>query len=336
MGLQPQYSIKANGKEVAERLRDRLVEVRVSLKTGLQSDTCYVRFDNLGTAPIQEPKATDIVEIAMGYKNGAADKSAKLSPLGAFEVGEYSVSGPVRSLELFGNKMLWHTGLKTPKQKSWPDDPSTPQKLGDLVSDIAAEHGLDPKVGPDFTSIELPHIEQSESDLQLLTKLAEQYDAVLKIAQDKLVFMARGTGKSLSGKPLKEVEIDVGQLLSWHYMQDAYRKVGEVKAYFYDQNEAKRKQVKAGKGAPATILPYVYADEAYATQAATAKHNRLNRSAKSMRAKVIGDPAIGAGAVVKIVNTQTTVDGKWYVSEVEHCINGEGFASYLLCEQIAS
>ncbi|MBQ4862928.1 phage tail protein [Pseudoalteromonas sp. MMG013] len=336
MNLQPQFSIKANGNEVAERLRDRMVEVRVSLKTGLQSDACYVRFDNLGTAPIQNPKPTDIVEIAMGYKNGAADKAAKLIPLGSFEVGEYSVSGPIRSLELFGNKVLWHTGLKAPKQKSWPADPNTPQKLGDLVSDIASEHGLDPKVGAQFSAIELPHIEQSESDLQLLSKLAEQYDAILKIAHDKLIFMGRGTGKSLSGKPLKEVDIDVSQILSWHFMEDAYRTVGEVKAYFYDMNEALRKPVTAGSGQPAIVLPYVYANEAYATQAAKGKHERLNRAAKSIRAKVIGDPAIGAGAVVNLIGTGTLADGKWYVSEVDHIINSEGFASDLLCEQVSS
>ncbi|KAF7769989.1 hypothetical protein PCIT_a2922 [Pseudoalteromonas citrea] len=336
MDIQPQYSIKTNGKEIADILKERLVEIKVSLKTGLQSDTCYVRFDNLDSAPIQEPKATDTIEVALGYKSESSDKNGKLSPLGLFEVGEYSVTGPVRSLELFGNKVLWHTALKAPQQKSWPKDPKTPQKLGDLVSEIASNHGLDPKVGPEFTSVELPHIEQNESDMQLLSKLAEQYDAIFKVTYDKLIFMARGTGKSLSGKALPEIKLDVRQLLSWQFLQNAYREVGEVKAYFYDMNEAKRKQVKIGGGKPSTVLAYVYANEAYATQAAKAKQRRLNRAAKSIRAKIIGDPSISAGTVVKIVNTQTKVDGKWFVSEVDHCINSEGFTSFLLCEQLAS
>ena len=336
MNLQPQFSIKANGKEVVDRLKDRVVEVRVFQKTGLQSDTCYLRFDNLEKLPIQNPKPVDIVEVAMGYKNGNTDKSAKLTPLGAFEVGEFSLTGPVRSLELFGNKSLWHTELNSPKQRSWPADPSTPQKLGDLVSEIASEHGLDAKVGATFSRIELPHIEQSESDIQLLSKLAEHYDAILKIAQDKLIFMARGTGKSLSGKALREVEIPVDKLLSWQYLQDACREVGEVKAYFYDMNEAMRKQVSAGTGTPSVVLPYVYANEAHATQAAKAKHHRLNRAAKSIKVKMVGDPEIGAGAVVNLSDTGTLVDGKWFVSEVEHCIDRAGFASYLVCEQLAS
>ncbi|MCF6435250.1 contractile injection system protein, VgrG/Pvc8 family [Pseudoalteromonas sp. MMG022] len=335
MNIQPQFSIKTNAKEVAQRLIDRVVNVTVKLKTGLVSDSCYVRFDNLEVAPIQQPKPTDIVEIAMGYKEGNEDKSATLHPLGKFEVGEFSLSGPVRSLELFGNKLLWHTTLKAPKQRSWPEDPKKPKKLGELVSDIAGEYGLEAKVGDAFTNIELPHIEQNESDAQLLTSLAEQFDAILKISHDKLIFMARGTGRSLSGQALKEVELHTSDILLWRYDKDACRKVGDVTAFYYDIDCALKVPVKVGSDGPSVVLPYVYADEATATRYAKAKHNRLKRASTSIHISCIGNAQIVAGAVVKITNTKSDLDGSWFVSEVEHCINKQGFRSHLVCEQLA-
>ncbi|CAH9055147.1 hypothetical protein PSECIP111951_01182 [Pseudoalteromonas holothuriae] len=334
MDIQPQFSIKTNGKEVAKRLIDRVVNVTVRMKTGLMSDSCYVRFDNLEAAPIQQPKPTDLVEIAMGYKEGNEDKSATLTPLGKFEVGEFNLTGPVRSLELFGNKLLWHTALKAPKHRSWPEDPKQPKKLGELVSDIAGEYGLEAKVGDAFKNIELPHIEQSESDAQLLSMLAEQFDAIVKIAHDKLIFMARGTGRSLSGKELKEVEIKNSQILSWRYGKDAYRQVGDVTAFYYDLDKAARTPVKEGSGSPSIVLAYVYADEASAKRAAKAKHNRLKRASTRINLSIIGDANIVAGAVVKIVNTKSDADGKWFVDGVEHCINKQGFRSHLVCEQL--
>ncbi|NOU49477.1 phage tail protein [Pseudoalteromonas sp. JBTF-M23] len=340
--IQPQFSIKTNGKEVAKRLVDRIVDVRVCLKTGLMSDSCYVRFDNLEPAPIQVSKPTDTVEIAMGYKEGNEDKTATLQPLGIFEVGETSLRGPHRSMELFGNKLFWHTTLKTPKQRSWPEDPKKPKKLGELVSDIAGEHGLDPKVGDAFKNIELPHIEQNESDAQLLSMLAEQFDAIVKIAYDKLIFMARGTGKSLSGKSLTEVEVSNFKILNWQYEQGAYRQIGEVTAFYYDLETATRTPVKEGKGSPAMVLPYVYADEATAKRAAKAKHNRQKRATKTLALSMIGDAQIVAGAVINVVDKSSTeknkveqILGKWFVSEVEHQINYQGFRSHLLCEQLA-
>jgi len=335
MDLQPHFSITANGNEIAESLRERIVEVVVTERTGLLSDTCYIKFDNLGKAPIQLPKQGDKVEIAVGYKQGSEDGNAPLKPLGFFEIGEFNLNGPLRSLELFGNKVLWHKGFKTPKQRSWPETPEPPQKLKDLIGKIAGEYGLEAKVAPEFESTTLAQIEQSESDMQLLSKLADQFDAVMKITNDKLVFMPKGTGKSLSGKDLDKIELDNSELLNWCLNRSFYKQVGEVSAYYHDLNTAERVEVKSGSGVPALVLPYLFADEASALAATKSKSVSLTRSFNTLKLTVIGHSGISAGHAISVANTDTEADGDWYVSAVTHCIDQQGFRSHLVCESLS-
>ncbi|WP_440055507.1 phage late control D family protein [Pseudoalteromonas sp. T1lg65] len=335
MNLQPNFSIKANGNEVADTLKNRVVEVSVTTRTGLLSDTCAVRFENLEKLPIATPGKAASLEIAMGYKEGVQDSQSPLEPLGIFEVGAYELSGPRRALSLFGNKTLWHTALKAPKQRSWPKDGSDePLLLSDVIATIAGEYGLEPKVGPAFSGIELSHIEQSESDMQLLTRLSEQFDAVMKIANDKLIFMAKGTGLSLSGQALPKVKLGKADIHLWQLSANQNRSVDEVEAYYYDLQLAERKPLSVGGGAIKTTLPYVYATEAQATNAAKAKLQRLQRCYKQLQLEIVGAPKLVAGGVVTIAEVDDELDGDWFVSEVKHVINPLGFRSILQCEAL--
>ncbi|KID58288.1 tail protein D [Pseudoalteromonas luteoviolacea] len=335
MELQPQYSVKANGNEVAEKLRDRIAEVSVTLRTGLLSDMCVVKFDNLEKAPITLPEPTDKLEIAMGYKQGTEDGKAPSVVLGEFEVGEYQVVGPVRALELVGNKVFWDQNLKAAKLKSWPSDPDNPLTLGSVISEIAQEYGLTPRIAPALDSITLPHIEQSESDMQLMSKLAEQHDAVMKIINDNLVFMKKGTGRSLSGQPLPQVSLEPKWIVDWKFNTLHYRLTKEVVAKYHDLDIAQLQTVSAGGGTPSLTLPYTYADEASAQHAAESKLAQLNRAHVSADMVVYGNPDIVAGAVVEVQGTQSALDKSWFVKEVRHVINGHGFLSYLQCETLS-
>ncbi|WP_081310637.1 phage late control D family protein [Pseudoalteromonas luteoviolacea] len=335
MELQAHYSVKANGKEVAAQLRDRIAEVRVTLRTGLLSDTCYVKFDNLGNLPITAPKGAEDLEIGMGYKQGTGDNSAPIVEMGKYSVGEYQLIGPVRALELHGNKVIWDQELKTLKFKSWPSSDDAPLMLADVISEIAGQYGLSPCIADSYQQIQLPQIEQSESDMQLLSKLAEQFDAFMKIVNDKLIFMNKGTGRSLSGQALPEVALGPKWLTNWILNAQHYKSVGEVKAKFYDFDIAELKTVNAGSKSPSHVLPYVFANEAIAQAAADSKLNQLKRSHKSVQLHTFGKPDIVAGGVVEIEDVADEINGRWYVNEVEHVINGQGFYSYVSCEALA-
>ena len=60
--------------------------------------------------------------------------------------------------------------------------------------------------------IKLPHVDQTdESDLHLLTRLADRCDAAAKPGNGRPVFANRAAGRSAANRPLNVVSIERGQ-----------------------------------------------------------------------------------------------------------------------------
>ncbi|AZZ99080.1 contractile injection system protein, VgrG/Pvc8 family [Pseudoalteromonas sp. R3] len=334
MKQQPYFSIKANGNEVTKSLKDRIVEVSVTQRTGLLSDVCMVRFDNLEELPIQLPEPGNVLEIALGYKNGTPDSHAALTPVGKFDVGAYELTGPARALTLYGNSIMWDADFKSPRYRSWPEQGSDePITLGDLVAQIASEYGLQSGVSEALQSITLEHLEQSESDMQLLTRLARRYDAVMKIAADKLLFVTKGDGQSLSGQTVTSAALSKHHLIHWSRATSHYRLVAGVLCYYYDTQQAQRIAVQAGSGTPVVTLPYLYPDEAAAQAAANSHLTRLKRAHGEVYLCVPGDPDIVAGALLTVDETVEYLEGEWFIKEVTHQLTSQGYVCQIKAEQ---
>jgi phage protein D len=332
--FQPFYSIKTSGNEIAKKLRDRLVEVSVTQRCGLVSDICHVKFDNLPSAQIKLPKETDTIEIAMGYKSGTEDTDTELVGLGKYTVGEFHVRGPIRALDIYGNKLNWHEGFKSPKAVTWESTDETPLFLSDLVRAIASNHGFDAAVAQEYNQVVLPHIEQSESDMQLLSRLAIQHDAFMKVIEEKLLFMPKGTGKTLSGKSTKAAVITSSQLVDWRFKQQHSQLIKSVKAKYYDFEQATQEVEEQGNGDPSYQLPYIFADKASAQAAAKGKLQQFKRTQQVMCISIWGNPNIKAGSVLKIEDESSPTNGSWFVDTVQHVINGSGFLSFVTCESL--
>ncbi|ALU44647.1 phage late control D family protein [Pseudoalteromonas rubra] len=334
MKQQPYFSIKANGNEVTQSLKDRIVEVSVTQRTGLLSDVCVVRFDNLEELPIQLPEPGNILEIALGYKDGTPDNHAALTPVGKFDVGAYELSGPARALTLYGNSIMWDADFKSPRYRSWPEQGNeTPVTLGELVEQIASEYGLQSGVSDTLQNISLPHLEQSESDMQLLTRLAQRYDAVMKVAADKLLFVTKGTGRSLSGQTVTSATLGKNHIIHWSRVSNHCHLVGAVQSYYHDTEQASRIAVQAGGGAPMITLPYLYPDEASAQAAANSQLTRLQRAHGAVQLTVPGNPDIVAGALIKVDKTVDHLEGDWFIKEVTHQLTSQGFMTQVTAEQ---
>ncbi|QPB82520.1 phage tail protein [Pseudoalteromonas rubra] len=334
MKQQPYFSIKANGNEVTQSLKDRIVEVSVTQRTGLLSDVCVVRFDNLEELPIQLPEPGNILEIALGYKDGTPDNHVALTPVGKFDVGAYELSGPARALTLYGNSIMWDADFKSPRYRSWPEQGNdTPVTLGELVEQIASEYGLQSGVDDTLQSISLPHLEQSESDMQLLTRLALRYDAVMKVAADKLLFVAKGTGRSLSGQTVTSATLGKNHIIHWSRVSNHCHLVGAVQSCYHDPEQALRIAVQAGGGAPVITLPYLYPDEASAQAAAHSQLTRLQRAHGAVKLTVPGNPDIVAGALISVDKTVDHLEGEWFIKEVTHQLTSQGFMTQVTAEQ---
>ena len=195
--MQPAFNISADGRQGAtEAIRARLFALAVTDEAGRQSDSAEIRLDDR-RGDSELPRKGSELEISIGYKGGS------LTGLGRSAVNEIGRDGPPCTLLIRSKGADMRSSLKAQKTRSWDD-----VLLGDLVAGIASEHGLDPRVGASLNSIRIPHLDQTEeSDLNLLKRLARDYDVVAPPASGALLLVPRGEASTASGEPMPTVEI---------------------------------------------------------------------------------------------------------------------------------
>jgi len=202
------FQLLADGQDVTARLRDHLLSLHITDEAGFRSDTIEVQLDDRD-AVIEWPRHGAELDGFLGYKN------SKLTHIGRYVVDEIECSGPPFCLTIRGKATNPHASLNSKQTRSWEQI-----TLGDLVGAIAAEHGLIPKVAGSLASITIDHLDQTdESDSHLLTRLANDYGAVVKPVSGYLVFVPRGDAKSVSGQALPTISIVATDLIRYRLTQ---------------------------------------------------------------------------------------------------------------------
>ncbi|MCJ8268186.1 MAG: hypothetical protein MJK04_02180 [Psychrosphaera sp.] len=329
MNTKPDFSITANSSDVTRSLTDRVASLEIIQHSGLISDHCILTLDDHRKSRIQAPKPGDTLRIALGYQG-----DDPLVDHGEYEVAEHSFSGSRDTLTIYANKLMGSARLKSPVQRSWPSSEEKPLLLKTLLADIASNHGLEAKINAQLGEIKLAGVEQSESDLQLMTRLASLYDATARIVEKYLIFMPRGSGLSRSGSKLATVKLDYQQLISWNLLSSQYPAYKSCKASYHDTINAQRKVVTAGSGSPCFELHYPLADEVTAQWAAKSRLNDFKRTTNTLSVTSIGEPNLMAGGVTELSNVRDGIDGQWCLTRVHHRIDASGYISTFDCEQM--
>ena len=185
-------------------MRDRLVDLTITDEAGEQSDTAEIRLDDRD-GKIELSRKGAEMEISLGWGGG------KLTKTGRYTVDETELRGPPDTLVVRAKGADMDSELKAHKTRSWDD-----VSIGDLVSGIAADHGLEPRVGSSLRGVRIPHLDQTdESDLHLLTRLARDYDAIAKPASGRLLFLLQGQAESASGQAMPVVQIRRHKVRNW-------------------------------------------------------------------------------------------------------------------------
>ena len=242
--MTPAYRIQVEGQgDVTAQIRERLLSLRVREEVGYRSDAVEIRLDDRG-GEMELPRRGVALEVELGYEASGRVR------MGRYVVDEVELSGPPETLTVRATAADMRTGAKQRKTRSW--DKVT---IGDLVTTIARDHDLEPRVERGLARIVLPHVDQTdESDLHLLTRLGEKYDAAARPAGGRLVFTRRGAGVSATRGAVTAVRIAPGQVGDWRVVFDDRRRYGSVKAYWYDRSAGQRSKVMAGSGSPVYAL----------------------------------------------------------------------------------
>lgn len=312
--MTPDFRILADSQDVTATIRDRLQELRVTDEAGQSSDAVTIVLDDRDNR-IELPRKGASLEVAIGYREKG------LATLGKFTVDETAISGPPDTLTIRGRAADLREGMKSPKTRSW--DGVT---LGALVFTVAAEHGYTPAVNAELAAVDLGHVDQTEeSDLHLLTRLAEQYGAVAKPAGGRLLFVPIGEGKSATGMTLPSVPLARGDLSRWDVTLADRGRYASVSASWHDGTGTGQPQtVTVGEGDPAYVLRGTFRDAPEATAAARAKLAALLRGQGTISAECGGDERLGAEGEVLIGEVRDGVNGRWSLTHVTHTYSKTG------------
>lgn len=331
MGLKPDFRIIANNSDITETIKQRFVRLTLTDDAGLESDKLdIVLADHIPDKPIELPNTGAELELYLGYDDVA-------QRMGLFIVDELELSGPPNQLTIKAKATpqdstpTGKTILATQKTRSWPW--GTP--LVSVVATIAGEHSLESAVSAELSTITLPHIDQlNESDMNLLTRIAKDYDAIAKPAGGKLVMAKRATAKSTSGKSLESVTINQEDVTNWRMTISKREPAGSVVAIYRDIETSEDKEITVGAGEPVRRLMYHYSDEASATAAATSEFEKSNRAERKLTINLPGDNRLIAESKVQLSGFRPWVDGEYLITKATHKLDSSGYKCSITCENV--
>lgn len=320
-GIQPTWSIAADQVDITATIAERFISLTLTDAMGFESDMLEITLsDNNPLQPIAIPPTGAELVLAMGYDGINA-------PMGMFVCDEVEVAGWPGEMVIRARAATYDkskggkSDLQSQKTRSWPKD----TKLGDMVAKIAKEHGMEPAVSASLKSIPLPHTDQAdESDINLLVRLAKKYDAVVKPSGGKLVMAKRGESKSISGEALAPVLLGPTDCTAFRMVMAKRETAGMVVAYWHAVKQAKREEVKVGKGEPVRRLKQYYPTQDMALAAARAELSRRERGEQTVALTVTGSPLIAAECPLTLAGFRPGVDGEWLISRVTHRLDASG------------
>lgn len=330
--MTPTFRITANDEDITVALRERFVSLRLTDKAGIESDELSLTLaDHDPNAPIALPPTGAELKVWLGYDDQADE-------MGAFIVDSLEMSWPPNQLKIVAKAApmaVSQSGegsqrpmLQTKKTRSWEAGTT----LGDMVRTIASEHSLEPAIQDVMAGIGLSHIDQTdESDMSLLTRLAHQYDGIIKPGGGRLLLAQRAASQSAGGaaggEPLPTVAITPG-MISRGRMKLAKRgAAGKVVARWRDTDAAATLEISAGEGEPVQRLQTVYPDEAAARAAARSELRRGQRGEQTLDLTLPGNTALMAEGRLALSGFREGADGEWLITEVQHRLGHGGFSS---------
>ena len=316
--MTPIFKITIGGTDITSKAKDRLLTLRVTDEAGMKSDAVQLVLDNRNNA-LAVPRRGVLMFVALGYaETGLVD-------MGIYTVDEVSSQLPNRQLTIAAKATDMQAILKVKKTRAWPDI-----TLGGLVTAIAEEHGLEPKISDDLALIDVAPIpyrqldQTNETDLHLLTRMSEEFGAVFKIANGFLLFVRKGESKAASGQELPAVTLGEKDITGARARAADRGKFVAVKAYYMDADTAERVPVIAGAGEPMDSLRRTYPDAATAEHAAAARLDALKRGTATLNISMPGKPEVGAETRLIFNTPDTLAAGEWVVTRALHELSGRG------------
>ncbi|MCE9902509.1 contractile injection system protein, VgrG/Pvc8 family [Hafnia paralvei] len=330
----PEFSVTAEGKDISKALRQCLQELTLTDNGGATGKADELQITLLSeTLPLPSKGAR--LQLGLGFNGNLVDK-------GWFVVSGVSSSGPPRKVVIYAtaapmNAQKQSGDVQNQKTRSWDN-----LTLGDIVKTVATDNGLIPKVADKLAAIAVPHLDQvSESDANLLTRLARSHNAVSKPSGGYWLFLEQGAALTASGKTLADVTIVPSEVSNWTYSEGqrgsttgkpssgGKEKKGKIGVKYYDEDTGQTKVVQTEHDGPDLENPYTQSHKAQADQQAKAKKTQAKRNERRMNITAPCRPQhlpLTAEARVTTQGFGQREDRSWLIESMVYSLSAMGFS----------
>ena len=328
--MTPAWTLALDGEDVTARLKPHLASIRVQTTTDRTTDSLEIECAE--GAPLAAPPTGRKLRPSLGYEG------RPLVPMGEFWHTETELELVPRRIRIraTGADFRPQSGIRAPRTRAWHDT-----TLGAIVEEIAAEHGLTPRVDAALGANAIAHADQTaESDLHLMQRIARHWNGTAKEVGPDLVLAAAGAAASASGVAMPAVRLTPQSGITSGRVEYRDRpRFAAVRAPYRDLATAETLFAVAGAGEPAFDLPATSPDEPQAKAAAHAHLEQLRREGASLSATMPGRPELSAGCAIATRGWGPVVDGDWIAKSVtdgwcrprEYPCNCAGLTSFCMC-----
>lgn len=310
----PAFRLTVDGRDIAQLISPRLMGLELTDNRGVEADQLSITLSDHDGLLAIPPKGA-VLRIWLGWSDtGLVDK-------GTYTVDETEHSGAPDVLNIRARSADLRRGLKTKRERSWSNT-----TLGDVLGDIAIGNGLTSSIAGTLNGLPILQLDQAnESDANLISRLGEEFDAVVSVKAGCLLCLPAGGGKTASGIDLPHITLTRTDGDQHRYLQADRDSYDGVRAYYYDVNSAKKQEAIAGGGENLKDLRHTYSDQQSALRAARSEFRRLQRGSATLSYSLaMGRPDLIPELTYTLQGVKTEIDEIiWYGGNVQHSLSAD-------------
>lgn len=315
----PIYRLEVDGNDISPLVVDRLISLSIKDNRGLVVDSVDIDLDD-SDGQLEIPPEGAIIQVWIGWSNtGLVDK-------GKYKVESVTHRGApdVLSISAFSNDVS--EGLKQKRERSFSN-----KTIQVIFETVGAEYALKTIVHDTLANRVISYIAQNESDANLITRIADEHDAIATVKNGHLILLPRGTSQTVSGLPLPTAQIFRSDGDGHNYTTGTGTdRITGVKAFYYDTGKSKKLYVVIGDNEDnLKEIRYVHRDKKTAELAAQAEYNRCKRASQKLSYTfAFGQPSLIPEQEFVFTGLKPQIDDIiWLGTNVTHNLTDSGFTT---------
>ncbi len=328
--MRPAFVIKADDKDVTQRLNPRLISLTITDEVGMKADQLEIELDDRDGV-LEVPAYGMRLAVQLGYfETGVAD-------MGSWTVTEISFRGWPATKRIVAQAADVTGTIKAGKTRTWRST-----TFAAIATTVAKDHGLKPVIDKTLGRKTVGHVDQTgESDLHFLTRLGRQFGATVKPCDGKLIVACQGKGKSAGDQNLTPVTVEKEDITDYSCDLPERGSFSAVSARWHNIRTGKTETVTVKSDnddatGPVYTLPDDYPDQGSAKAAADAKKDALDRNVTKLSISMPGNPLAAAEVPLVITGVRegidTTPETAWRITKVVHNVSSSSYTTDIEAE----